>query len=202
MVLLHVCMYPLIIYFLFLIIFEHYKNGVIIGIVFCDFFFSSHHSIMFLNFIHSLYIAYGSFIVTEVLNYFVIIPQFYSIILTLQIWVHGKNGHLCCFHFLVMQIMLLWTFSNLVNMQEFLWGIVVNGSQIWLHIGIIWKGLKSTDTWISSSVCHLICLVGSMHIGVFRKAFLGILMGRQGLGSLELQLWVELWRMHIPSIIN
>ena len=200
MVLLYICMYPLIIYCLFLIIFELYKSGVIVGIVFCDFF--SHHSIMFLNFIHCLYIVYGSFIFTEVLNYFVIIPQFYSVILTLQIWMHGKNGHLCCFHFLIMQIMLLWTFSSLVNMQEFLWGIVVNGSQIWLHIGIIWKGLKNTDTRISSSVCHLICLVCSMCIGVFRKAFQGILMGRQGLGSLELQLWVELLRMHISSIIN
>ena len=164
--------------------------------------FFSHHSIMFLNFNHSLYRAYGSFIFTEVLNYFVIIRQFYSIILTLQIWVHGKNGQLCCFHFLIVQIMPLWTFSSLVNMQEFLWGIVVNGSQIWLHVEIIWKGLKNTDTWISPSVCHLICLVCSVCIGVFRKAFLGILMGRQGLGSLELQLWVELLRMHVSSIIN
>ena len=40
MVLLYVCMYPLVIYFLVLIIFELYKNGVIVGILFCDFFFT------------------------------------------------------------------------------------------------------------------------------------------------------------------
>lgn len=74
----------------------------------------SRHSITFLSFIYSICIACGSFIFTVVLNYFVIKPQFYSIILALQIWVSAKNGHLCLSIFLIIQIVLLWTFFNLV----------------------------------------------------------------------------------------